>query len=74
VRLAVTSWSFPACTLPECQSIARAIGIWHLDLGLLHGAALDADRCDRSVGAAEAVRALGISARTFTGSSGQRPR
>ncbi len=63
MRLAITSWSFPACTLEECQGIARAIGIRHLDLGLLHGAALDADRVRTDpLGTAGAVRALGISA------------
>ena len=62
MRLAVTSWSFPACTLRECQAIAAALGIRHLDIGLLHGAALDAAqvRSDPLV-AAEAVRALGVS-------------
>ena len=63
MRLALTSWSFPACTLQECQAVADAIGIRHLDLGLLHGAALDAARVRSDpLGAAQAIRALGVSA------------
>lgn len=63
MKLSVTSWSFPACTLAECQGIARALGIRHLDLGLLHRAALDRNRVVTDpLGAAQEVRALGVSA------------
>ena len=63
MKLSVTSWSFPACTLGECQGIARAIGIRHLDLGLLHGAAFDRARVVADpLGAAQDGRSLGISA------------
>ncbi len=41
MKLAVTSWSFPACTLNEAWGIAQALGFQAMDLGLLHGAALD---------------------------------
>ena len=41
MQLSVTSWSFPACGLEEAWGIARAIGMDHMDLGLLHGPALD---------------------------------
>ena len=41
MRLSVTSWSFPACSLPESWAIAKALGFSHMDIGLLHGAALD---------------------------------
>ena len=41
MQLSVTSWSFPACSLTEAWGIARAIGVDHMDLGLLHGPALD---------------------------------
>lgn len=41
MQLSVTSWSFPACTLEECWGITRALGISHIDLGLLHRASLD---------------------------------
>ena len=41
MQLSVTSWSFPACSLQEAWGIACAIGVDHMDLGLLHGPALD---------------------------------
>lgn len=44
MRLTLTSWSFPACTLNEAWGIAQALGFQALDLGLLHGAALDRSR------------------------------
>jgi sugar phosphate isomerase/epimerase len=40
-RLSCTSWSFPACTLPEVAGIARALGIGAVDVGLFYAAALD---------------------------------
>jgi hypothetical protein len=27
MQLSVTSWSFPACTLPEAWAVARALGL-----------------------------------------------
>lgn len=44
MKLTVTSWSFPACTLTEAWGIAQALGFRAMDLGLLHGAALDRGR------------------------------
>jgi sugar phosphate isomerase/epimerase len=44
MKLSVTSWSFPACTLAEAWGVARALGFTAMDLGLLHGAALDRER------------------------------
>lgn len=41
MRLSITSWSFPACTLDEAVGIARALGIEALDLGYFYRAALD---------------------------------
>jgi sugar phosphate isomerase/epimerase len=41
MRLSLTTWSFPACTLTEAAAIGRALGIAHVDIGLLHGPALD---------------------------------
>jgi sugar phosphate isomerase/epimerase len=56
MRLSVTSWSFPACTLMEAWGIARALGFEAMDLGLLHGAALDRARIIADPeGAAEAL-------------------
>ena len=44
MQLTVTSWSFPACTLAEASGIARSLGFRVMDLGLLHGPALDRRR------------------------------
>jgi sugar phosphate isomerase/epimerase len=44
MKLTVTSWSFPACTLNEAWGIAQALGFRAMDLGLLHGASLDRGR------------------------------
>ena len=41
MQLSVTSWSFTACTLAESWAIAGALGFSHIDVGLLHGAALN---------------------------------
>jgi sugar phosphate isomerase/epimerase len=63
MRLSVTSWSFPACTLPEAAAIARALGIGHIDIGLLHGPALDrAAVLSDPLGTAAAVAAQGVQA------------
>jgi sugar phosphate isomerase/epimerase len=40
-RLSCTSWSFPACTLPEVIGIARALGIGAVDVGLFYASTLD---------------------------------
>ncbi|WP_309668454.1 sugar phosphate isomerase/epimerase family protein [Tabrizicola sp.] len=61
MKLTVTSWSFAACTLAESWGIARALGFGAMDLGLLHGAALNRGRIvSDPVGAAGEVAALGI--------------
>lgn len=44
MKLCVTSWSFPACRLFEAWDVARALGFRAMDLGLLHGPALDRAR------------------------------
>lgn len=41
MRLSVTSWSFPSCTLDEVAAIARAINIEAIDVGLFYRSALD---------------------------------
>ncbi len=41
MRLSVTSWSFPALTLPEVAGVARALGIPAIDVGLFYRSALD---------------------------------
>ncbi len=44
MKLSVTSWSFPACTLPEAWGVAGALGFAAMDVGLLHGPALNRAR------------------------------
>jgi sugar phosphate isomerase/epimerase len=63
MRLSVTSWSFPACTLDEAWAIARALGFGALDVGLFYGPALDKARvlADPS-GAASDLQQRGITA------------
>lgn len=41
MRLSVTSWSFPALTLPEVAGVARALSIRWVDVGLFYRSALD---------------------------------
>lgn len=61
MRLSLTSWSMPACTLAECAAISKALGIGALDLGLFYRSALDkAEILSDPSAAAEKVRALGI--------------
>ncbi len=44
MKLSVTSWSFPACTLSEVAGIARVLGIEALDLGYFYASGLDRTR------------------------------
>lgn len=44
MRMTITSWSFPACTLAEARSVSEALGFRAMDVGLLHGAALSRER------------------------------
>ncbi|MGB8813406.1 MAG: hypothetical protein WCC57_09485, partial [Paracoccaceae bacterium] len=41
MRLSLTAWSFPACTLPEAAGISKALGIGALDVGLFYRSGLD---------------------------------
>lgn len=62
MKLTVTSWSFPACSLTEAWGVARALGFQAMDLGLLHGAALDRARIIADPeGAAAALGGLTVS-------------
>ena len=66
MRLSLTSWSLPACTLPEAVAITKALAIPALDLGYFHGPALDkAALLAEPVRAAERVRALGLHVPSF---------
>lgn len=44
MRMTITSWSFPACTLNEARGVSEALGFRAMDIGLLHGPALDRQR------------------------------
>ena len=61
MHLSITSWSFTALTMTEAWGVARAIGVDHMDLGLLHRPTLDRDAvlADPAAAAAQ-VRDLGI--------------
>lgn len=41
MRLGVTAWSFPACTLDEVAGIARTLGLDAIDVGFLYRSSLD---------------------------------
>ena len=41
MRLSLTSWSFPSCTLQECAGISRALGIGALDVSLFYRSGLN---------------------------------
>lgn len=61
MRLSVTAWSFPACTLEEVAAIARAIDIEAIDVGLFYRSALDrAEILDNSDGTAARLKDLGL--------------
>ena len=61
MKLCITSWSFPACTLQEAWDITQALGIGHIDLGLLYKAGLDrAAVLAEPQAAAARIAAMGI--------------
>ena len=61
MKLSVTSWSFPYCTLGETVGIVKALGIGALDVGLFYRAALDKDTLlTDPEGAAENLKAHDI--------------
>lgn len=61
VRLSVTSWSFPSCTLAEVAGIAKTLGFQAIDVGLFYRSALDRGEILADPAAvAERLRALGI--------------
>ncbi|MCU0829804.1 MAG: sugar phosphate isomerase/epimerase [Tabrizicola sp.] len=62
MRMTVTSWSFPACTLREARGVSEALGFRAMDVGLLHGAALDRGRITGDPeGAARGLDGLAVS-------------
>ena len=41
MKLSLTAWSMPQCTLQEAAGISKALGINALDVGLFYRSALD---------------------------------
>ena len=75
MRLSVTSWSFPACTLAESWGLAEVLGFSHLDIGLLHGPALDRKAVlAHPEAAAEQIAAAGIQVANLYWLFGDHPR
>lgn len=61
MRLSLTAWSLPACTLRESADISNALGIGALDVGLFYRSALDkAALLAEPEAVAETVRGLGV--------------
>lgn len=61
MRLSLTSWSMPSCTLREAAAISNALGIGALDVGLFYRSALNkAEILSDPVAAAEGLSRLGV--------------
>ena len=61
MRLSLTSWSFPSCTLQECAGISRALGIGALDVSLFYRSGLNkAEILGDPRAAAEPLAGLGV--------------
>jgi sugar phosphate isomerase/epimerase len=61
MKLSLTAWSFPACTLSECANISKALGINALDVGLHYRSGLNRDEILSDPAAvAEKIRSLNI--------------
>ena len=61
MRLSLTSWSFPSCTLQECAEISRALGIGALDVSLFYRSGLNkAEILSDPRAAAEPLAGLGV--------------
>lgn len=61
MKLSLTAWSFPACTLDECAAISAALGIGALDIGLHYRSALDlAELLADPLAVAQRVSSLGV--------------
>ncbi len=66
MKLSVTSWSFPHCTLKETVGVAKALGIGAVDVGLFYRSALDKDALlTDPEGAAEQLKAHDITLSNF---------
>ena len=61
MKLSLTSWSLPACSLQEAAGISQVLGINALDIGYFYGPALDkAKLLAEPERVADEVKALGI--------------
>ena len=61
MKLSLTAWSFPSCTLQECAAISTALGIGALDVGLFYRSALNkAEILSDPRAAAERLLGLGV--------------
>ncbi|MFC3180577.1 sugar phosphate isomerase/epimerase family protein [Cypionkella sinensis] len=61
MKLSLTSWSFPACSLQEIAAISRALGIGALDVGLFYRSGLNkSEILADPKAAAEPLRNLGV--------------
>ncbi|HHG89149.1 MAG TPA: sugar phosphate isomerase/epimerase [Devosia sp.] len=61
MKLSLTSWSFPACTLKEAAAISNALGIGALDVGLFYRSALSKEKIlDDPQSAAAELAGLGV--------------
>ena len=61
IRLSLTAWSLPACTLAEAAGIAKVLGIGALDVGYFYRPALDKARLlAQPERVADEVRGLGV--------------
>ncbi len=61
MRLSLTSWSFPACTLEECAGISKALGIGALDVSQFYRSGLSrAEILAEPLAVAERLGGLGV--------------
>ncbi len=61
MRLSLTAWSLPSCTLQECAAISTALGIGALDVGLFYRSALNkAEILSDPRAAAQRLHGLGV--------------
>lgn len=61
MKISITSWSFPACSLQESWDITKALGISRMDVGLLHGATLNrSEILQDPLAAAKIISDMGI--------------
>lgn len=66
MKLCVTAWSFPVCTLAEVTGIAKALGLQAIDVSFFYASALDRTRVlEQPKAVAQEIATLGIAASNF---------